>query len=1414
MIIANLFKKFRNAFLIDTLVRLPALTLVVVGLLIGTSAYAQFTDDFSDGDFTNNPTWTGDDSIFVVNGSNQLQSNGFAQSDTAFLATPSSPTFTDTITWEFYLSMGFSPSNNNNVRVFLASDQANLQGSLNGYYIRIGESGSADAIKLYSQSGTSSTLILTGTGNIYPTNPVARIKVVRDPSANWTIYSDSTGGTNYVVEGTVNDNTFSSSVYFGVWCKYTASNSTAFIFDDFNVTGSIFVDTVAPAISGLTVISSTQLDVQFSEFVEQTSAETTTNYSVDNGIGNPSSAVRDAIDSTLVHLIFGSAFSNGTTYNLTVSNVQDLAANAITSQSQQFTYSVPESATYKDVVFNELLPDPTPSVGLPDGEFLELYNNSSKVFDLNGWQLVNTTTAKSLPSYVLQPGSFVILCSTTDTANYITYGDVIGISSWTALTNGGDSLTLLDDIGKVIDIVAYDDSWYNDATKDDGGWTLELINPNHPCGGVANWTASNNASGGTPGTQNSVFDTLPDTQAPDLLSANIISTTQILLTFSETMDSTSLANGIYTLDNGLSVTSVVISSFDFSTVLLTVIPSIDTAVTYTITVTNVTDCYGNAIGINSAQFVIGDIPATGDVIINEIFPDPTPSVGLYGEFLELYNNSSKNFDLSGWQLVNSTTAKTLSSHVLQPNGFVILCSTTDSANYSTYGDVIGISSWTSLTNGGDSLTLLDDVGTVLDIVAYDVSWYNDATKDDGGWTLELINPNHPCGGAGNWAASNSFFGGTPGTQNSIFDTLPDILPPEIQSVISFSLTQVKVYFNEQMDSASLANASYSIDNGITVSTVQPVSPDYQSTILSITPILDSSTVYTLSVSGASDCSGNTMVSGSIQFSIGVAAAMFDVVINEILPDPDINVNSLPGSEFVELYNRTSKAIRLDGYQFSDGTSTTTISSATMLPNSYLILTASSDLNDYTAYGTAIGLSSWPSLNNSGDDLTLRDDKGKLIHAVSYDDSWYGDETKDNGGWTLEMIDPDNPCGESDNWKASNDASGGTPGKQNSVYGSNPDNSSPILLQSVAESTTEVMLTFNEMIDSASALNAIYSINNGITVSSISIESTKKVKLTLGNSLQNNVVYTVSISGINDCVGNNMILGSADFALPEYGEPGDLIINEVLFNPRNSGTDFVEIYNNSMKFISLKNWQLANIDDDTIDNQKIIIAEHYTMFPGDYILLSKEGQNVLDEYPFGIEETFLEMSSIPTYSNDSGTVILINDSNVVVDRFSYDEDMHFKLLNDEDGVSLERIDFDRPSSDVTNWHSAAESVGFATPGYENSQFLPAEITADNVTIEPEVFSPDNDGLDDVVNINYKFDKPGFVASVTIYDSRGRLINALVQNELLGTEGTFSWDGIADNNQKARIGIHVIYFEAFDLDGNMLKFKKPCVVAGRL
>ena len=101
----------------------------------------------------------------------------------------------------------------------------------------------------------------------------------------------------------------------------------------------------------------------------------------------------------------------------------------------------------------------------------------------------------------------------------------------------------------------------------------------------------------------------------------------------------------------------------------------------------------------------------------------------------------------------------------------------------------------------------------------------------------------------------------------------------------------------------------------------------------------------------------------------------------------------------------------------------------------------------------------------------------------------------------------------------------------------------------------------------------------------------------------------------------------------------------------------------------------------------------------------------------------------------------------------------------------------------------------------------------ITVTPEVFSPDNDGTDDFLTINYDFPEPGYVANVTIFDASGRPVRFLQKSSLSGVKGYYRWDGLGDKGQKLPQGMYIVYTEIFNTAGVTKKFKNTVVLARR-
>lgn len=383
-----------------------------------------------------------------------------------------------------------------------------------------------------------------------------------------------------------------------------------------------------------------------------------------------------------------------------------------------------------------------------------------------------------------------------------------------------------------------------------------------------------------------------------------------------------------------------------------------------------------------------------------------------------------------------------------------------------------------------------------------------------------------------------------------------------------------------------------------------------------------------------------------------------------------------------------------------------------------------------------------------------------------------------------------------------------------------DTTKPTVTNVTLASPTLIDVTFSEPVDITTAqATGNYVIDNAVGNPFVAVAaSLSKVSLAFNTSLISGPVYTLSISGVKDVSGNIMDNYTFQLALPDVAAPNDVIINEILFNPKTGGYDFIELYNRSDKVIDLAQLDVLeqNISEPgtIVDQASPLVVQSYLLLPHDFVVLSENIENIQLNYFVAEPNKLLRVSSLPNYDDNQGICVLRNHNGVVLDSLAYDHNWHFALLDVEDGVTLERIDYNKPTQDKSNWHSAASTVGFATPTYRNSQSSESGVAGDEIKVEPEVFTPDNDGDKDFTFIYYKFTEAGYTLNAKVYDAKGREIRTLAHNELLGSDGKLMWDGIDDDNQKARTGIYIISIEIFNLQGKVKRFKKQVVLGAKL
>ncbi|MCU0327167.1 MAG: gliding motility-associated C-terminal domain-containing protein [Spirosomaceae bacterium] len=99
------------------------------------------------------------------------------------------------------------------------------------------------------------------------------------------------------------------------------------------------------------------------------------------------------------------------------------------------------------------------------------------------------------------------------------------------------------------------------------------------------------------------------------------------------------------------------------------------------------------------------------------------------------------------------------------------------------------------------------------------------------------------------------------------------------------------------------------------------------------------------------------------------------------------------------------------------------------------------------------------------------------------------------------------------------------------------------------------------------------------------------------------------------------------------------------------------------------------------------------------------------------------------------------------------------------------------------------------------------------VEPEVFTPDGDGLNESIQLIYNFEESGNVLNISIFDVSGRLVRQLTQNYIAGFSGSIEWDGRGDSLSTLPVGYYIFLVDVFNPNGKRLNAKLKVVVGSR-
>lgn len=530
-------------------------------------------------------------------------------------------------------------------------------------------------------------------------------------------------------------------------------------------------------------------------------------------------------------------------------------------------------------------------------------------------------------------------------------------------------------------------------------------------------------------------------------------------------------------------------------------------------------------------------------------------------------------------------------------------------------------------------------------------------------------------------------------------------------------------------------------------------------------------------------------------SIIATAVKAQVVLTEIMHNPSLG--HLPNHPYIEIYNAGLNSVSLKGYHLQIANTRIPLLDRSLAPKQYMLLVEPSAESSFQAYGNVMALLVWRSPSRTNGTIRLLDSLGKVVDEVLYRSSWYKSIPKRTGGWSLERKSPNFRCNSAESWAESQALTGGTPGERNSVW---DDAFQPALgLTSTLLAPDRVQLDFKQSLMYSGPINSANFIISPEKYKLQAIERQgQRLHIQLSQPLDKDTEVKLSLSDFLCCgiaYQAELTLFNASALLAQ-----DLIINEVLFNPKTKGGEFVEIYNRSGRIVNLQGCFLGNQ----------LIAEEALLFePDGFRLLASSAAQVKKDYPLAVVEHIIELPKRPNLGNEVGDVLLKMEA-IMLDSLRYSSSMHQPFLHTVKGISLERRGYNVETNAAGSFSSAAILAGGATPGYENSSYVEKNTGQNKVFLHSKSLSPDGDGFEDFLVIGYSLVIDNPMLSITIYDERGSVVNRLIRNQSAGSQGEVRWDGRDQLGRVCPAGFYLCFAELYTSTGHFQSFKESFVL----
>jgi len=763
-------------------------------------------------------SWIGDRQHFFINEENQLQ----LQAPMAGSSSLWRPCIrSDSMYWSFSFYLDFSPSNANRLTIYLVSQEPQPH-SNTAIWLEIGENGNQDRWSLFKRSKGIEQEVKSGTAGKFGIDPVkARFSIQRIANDQWSVYADDPE-TGLLIDSAYFqlDEMIGDSFYFGIQCFYTETRKQAFRFDDFAVQSR----PQGPVISNHEFLEPNVLKLQWNKPIHLDRSNPSALFSI-----QPYTRIDSTqwTSSNICLLYFDSPLLDGEWYVIKYHGFIDYMGNEQQDGQYAFKTNIIHEPAYNDLIISEIMADPSPPIFLPDAEYIEIFNRSTKKISLMGCTLSDGSSDAELPDSIMYPGEYRIVCKLSDAQYFSKYGKIIPLSIFPSINNDGDEITLYNRKNEQLTVAVFSLEDYKDAQKAMGGYALEYIALNRPCLIKNEWHPSMHPSGGTPGVMNSVIDFSADLKGPQLLSATALSEWEIKLVFDEKIQSDLIYRPEqFAIHPSRSIATAEPQDSYAEWVLLLHQP-LQEGTKYHLTGHGISDCLLNPSNIQSDSFALSSLPDSGDLVFSEVLFD---AFSYHHEFIEIYNRSSKDLLLTGLEVSIGDTSdawislkESLKDEVLQAHQYLAISPDAEDLCFVyTQCDSNRVLStpWKSMEDNGDLIRLAYNTGRTrihLDSLPFSSNWHHPFELDTEGKSLEKLDFDEASYRSSNWQTASKKAGfATPGLPNSqrYIERLPnkdfpyqlsgnrlspngdgfeDVLNISIQAAISGLLSRIQIF---------------------------------------------------------------------------------------------------------------------------------------------------------------------------------------------------------------------------------------------------------------------------------------------------------------------------------------------------------------------------------------------------------------------------------------------------------------------------------------------------------------------------------------------------------------------------------------------------------------------------------------------